>query len=110
MLNSFYPVDEQTNLISIISNTFVKAKDPTDSSAPLRLCYCYLLVKRNRSEALKWLKIAEERGNVAAVYSLGLLYASAPANDWLNEWPVERNDSLAFAYYKRLPNWASLLR
>ena len=101
MLNSFYPVDEQTNLISIISNTFVKAKDPTDSSAPLRLCYCYLLVKRNRSEALKWLKIAEERGNVAAVYSLGLLYASAPANDWLNEWPVERNDSLAFAYYKK---------
>ena len=104
MLNSFY-FDEPTNLVSIISNTFVKAKDPADSSAPLRLCYCYLReigpVKRNRSEALKWLKIAEERGNVAAVYSLGLLYASAPSNDWLNEWPVERNDSLAFSYYKK---------
>lgn len=106
LLNSFYSFDEQTNLVSIIiSNTFIKAKDPKDSSAPLRLCYCYLSeigqVKKDCGEALKWLKIAEERGNVSAAYSLGQLYASAPDNDWLNEWPVKRNDSLAFAYYKK---------
>ncbi len=105
MLNSFYSGDEPTNLVSIISNTFIKVKDPTDSNAPLRLCYCYLReigpVKRSCGEALKWLKIAEERGNVAAAYSLGQLYASAPAYYCPDEWPVKRNDSLAFACYKK---------
>lgn len=99
MLSSLY-FDDRTNLYAMVSNTLVKAEDPNDRDAPLRLSYCYLRelggLKKDYTEALKWLHIAEKRGSTAALYSLGRLYSY---RSW--DWPVKQNLVVALDYYKK---------
>lgn len=100
MLWSMYEDHQRANVVAIVSNTVVKADDPKDLVAPLRLSYCYLRglggLKRDDLAALKWLRVAEMRGSSAALYSLGRLYSRS---SW--DWPVKQDLVKAFKYFKR---------
>ena len=69
------PINQSLQLSEQQIKVFGTQAQNGDGDAAFRLCLCYLIVKLDRSSALKWAAMSATSGNTSAQYAMGMFYS-----------------------------------